>query len=145
MNDMRKKRVLIICTGNSFRSQMAEGFFKHLASDMFDAYSAGIQPTTINPLAIKVMEEIGIDISRQYSKSIKEYLSRSFDYIITVCDSAKQTCPIFPGEYKKIHWDIEDPAGFQGAQEEILEKTRKIRDIIEKKIKELLKTICVSI
>ena len=139
MNDMRKKRVLIICTGNSFRSQMAEGFFKHLASDMFDAYSAGIQPAKINPLAIKVMEEIGIDISRQYSKSIKEFLSRSFDYIITVCDSAKQTCPIFPGEYKKIHWDIEDPAGLQGTQEEILEKIRKIRDNIEKKIKELLK------
>ena len=97
-----KKRILFLCTGNSARSQMAEGFLGHLAGDKFEVYSAGVNPTQVNPLAIKVMDEVGIDTSKQKSKSIKEFLGQRFDYVITVCDNARQTCPVFPGEIKRF-------------------------------------------
>lgn len=117
---------------------MAEGLLRHLASDRFDALSAGVEPIAVNPLSIKVMEEIGIDISSQRSKSIDEFLGQSFDYVITLCDSAKQNCPIFPGEYKKIHWSLEDPAQAQGTEEEKVRIFRKVRDQIRDHVLQLL-------
>ncbi len=114
---MAKKRVLFLCTGNSARSQMAEGFLKNLAGDKFEVFSAGVKPTQVNPLAIKAMAETGVDISKHRSKSAMEFIDQKFDYVITVCDNAKQTCPVFPGKYEKIHWSLEDPAEAQGSEE----------------------------
>jgi len=128
---MNKKRILFLCTGNSCRSQMAEGFLRHMAGDRFEVFSAGVKPTQVNPLAIKVMAEAGIDISKHRSKSAMEFISQQFDYIITVCDNAKQTCPVFPGKHEKIHWDLEDPAEAQGNEEERLSFFRRIRDEIK--------------
>ena len=135
---MAKKRVLILCTGNSCRSQMAEGFLRHLGGDRFEVFSAGIKPTEVNPLAIKVMAEVSIDISSHRSKSAMEFIRQQFDYVITVCDNAKQTCPVFPGKYKKIHWDLENPAEASGSEEDRLVVFRKIRDQIQNNISEFL-------
>src|ERR1041385_7696158 len=107
---MDKKRVLILCTGNSARSQMAEGILRDLAGDRFDVESAGIEPSHVRPEAIEAMREIGIDISSHRSKSVDEFVDQQFDYIITVCDNAKETCPVFPGNAKRIHWSFDDPA-----------------------------------
>jgi arsenate reductase len=103
-------RVLILCMGNSARSQMAEGLLRHLAQGAIEAHSAGTHPFTVNPLVIKAMAEIGIDISRHRSKSITEFLGQSFDYVITVCGSAKESCPVFPGAPQRVHWSFPDPA-----------------------------------
>lgn len=135
---MKKKRVLFLCTGNSARSQIAEGLLRHLASDRFEALSAGVKPTVVNPLSVKVMEEIGIDISGQRSKSVDEFLGQSIDYAITLCDSAKQTCPIFPGKYRKMHWDLEDPAQTRGTDEEKIKVFRKVRNQINEHILKFL-------
>jgi len=131
----KEKRILFLCTGNSCRSQMAEGFLEHLAGEKFEVFSAGINPTPVNPLAIKVMNEVGIDISKQKSKSVKEFLGQQFDYVVTVCDNAKQTCPIFPGKCKKMHWGIEDP------KDKGIEKFREVREIICQKVKDLIQRI----
>ena len=128
------KKVLFLCTGNSARSQMAEGFLKYMAGDRFEVYSAGVKPTAVNPLAIKVMAEIGIDISKHRSKSVMEFIDQSFDYVITVCGNAQKTCPVFPGEHEKIHWDLEDPAAAEGSEEKKIVVFRKIRDEIKKNI-----------
>ena len=136
---MNKKRVLFLCTGNSCRSQMAEGFLRDMASDRFEVFSAGIKPTQVNPLAIKVMAEAGIDISKHRSKSAMEFIGQKFDFVVTVCDNAKQTCPIFPGKYEKIHWDLEDPAEAQGTEEERLVFFRRIRDEIKNNIHVFIK------
>ena len=128
------KKVLFLCTGNSARSQMAEGFLKYMAGDRFEVYSAGVKPTAVNPLAIKVMAEIGIDISKHKSKSVMEFIDHSFDYVITVCGNAQKTCPVFPGEHEKIHWDLEDPAAAEGSEEKKIVVFRKIRDEIKKNI-----------
>ncbi len=133
------KKVLFLCTGNSARSQMAEGLLRHLADDKFEVLSAGINPTFVNPLAIEVMDEIGIDISKQKSKSVNEFLRKKLDYVITLCDNAKQTCPVFPGNYQGIHWDLEDPVQAQGAEEEKLTIFRKVRNQIKENIIEFLK------
>jgi len=117
---------------------MAEGLLRHLAGDKFDVFSAGINSTQVNPLAIKVMDEIGIDISKQRSKSVKEFLSQQFDYVVTVCDYARQTCPVFPGKYEKIHWNLEDPAEVQGTEDEKLPIFRKVRNQIKEKILKFL-------
>jgi arsenate reductase len=134
-----KKKVLFLCTGNSCRSQMAEGFLRHLGAGRYEAFSAGVDPSRVNPLSVKVMREAGIDISGQRSKSADEFLGQEFDHVVTVCDNAKQTCPTFPGEYKETHWDLEDPAVAKGTEEEKLAVFRKTRDIIERKVKEFLK------
>lgn len=126
-----KQRVIILCTGNSCRSQMAEGFFKKFGSEKFEIFSAGVNPTAKNPSAVAVMKEEKIDISDQTSKSVTLFLTEKFDYVITVCDNAKQTCPVFPGQYEKIHWNIEDPAGSEGSKDEILRVFRKTRDEIK--------------
>ena len=107
---MSRRRVLIVCTGNSARSQMAEGLLRHLAGDRFDVFSAGTKPAGLNPRAIDVMSEIGIDIASHRSKSVDEFAGRQFDYVITVCDCAKESCPVFPGAGKRIHKSFEDPA-----------------------------------
>ena len=117
---------------------MAEGLLTHLAGDKFEVFSAGINPTQVNLLAVKVMNEIGIDISKQRSKSVKEFLSQQFDYVVTVCDYARQTCPVFPGKYEKLHWNLEDPAEAQGKEEERLAVFRKVRNQIKENIIEFL-------
>jgi len=136
---MTRKRVLFLCTGNSARSQMAEGFLRHIAGDKFEVFSAGVKPTQVNPLAIKVMAEVGVDISKHRSKSAMEFIGEKFDYVITVCDNAKQTCPVFPGKYEKIHWSLEDPAEAQGSEEEKLVVFHKIRDKIKENILDFIK------
>ncbi len=131
-----KKTVLILCTGNSARSQMAEGLLRHDAGDRFEVASAGTHPSRVRPEAITVMKEIGIDISCQRSKSVDEFASRGFDYVLTVCDNARESCPIYPGHGNRIHEGFEDPAAVEGSIEERLDAFRKVRD----QIREYLKT-----
>lgn len=131
-----KKRVLILCTGNSCRSQIAEGIAKHFYSNNYEIESAGVAPSFVHPHAITVMKEIRIDISHHRSKSIDEFQKKSFDFILTVCGNADQKCPIFPGKAKRIHWGFPDPAHATGSIPEILEQFRQVRDLILKKFKE---------
>ncbi|MFZ0286603.1 MAG: arsenate reductase ArsC [Terriglobales bacterium] len=131
---MRKPKVLFLCTGNSARSQMAEGLLRELAGDRFEVLSAGTNPVGINPLAIEVMQEIGIDISGQRSKHVKEFLGQPIEYVITVCDRAKQACPVFPGTYKFFSWSLDDPAAVTGDKDVKLEAFRRIRDEISRNI-----------
>jgi arsenate reductase len=126
MND--RKRVLILCTGNSARSQMAEGLFRHLAGDRFEVASAGVAPSHVRPEAIEVMRELDIDISGHRSKSVDEFLGQEFDYVITVCDNANEQCPVFPGKTKRIHWSFEDPAAAPGDEAARLAVFRRVRD-----------------
>jgi arsenate reductase (thioredoxin) len=125
-----KPKVLFLCTGNSARSQMAEGYLRHAASEKFEALSAGIEPKGLNPLAIEAMREIGIDISRQRSKDVVTLLGQPIPYVVTVCDNARERCPIFPGTWKFIHWSFDDPAEASGAYEERLAVFRRVRDEI---------------
>jgi arsenate reductase len=125
---MKKKRVLILCTGNSARSQMAEGLLRHDAGEYFDVASAGTQPSAVRPEAMAAMRELGIDISGHRSKSVKEFDGQQFDYVITVCHSARESCPLFFGGAKRLHHDFEDPAALKGSQEERLALFRRVRD-----------------
>ena len=125
-----KKKVLFICTHNSARSQMAEGFLIALYGDRYEGFSAGIEPTQVNPYAVKVMAEIGINISTHRSKSIEDFRGKNFNYVVTVCNRAKETCPFFPGE-KILHKDFEDPSDFIGTEDEILKGVRRVRDEIK--------------
>lgn len=134
------KRVLFPCTGNSARSQMAEGLMKALALDQWTVKSAGVISSYVHPLAIRAMEEIGIDISEQTSKSVDQFVNEDFDYIITLCDHAAMVCPLFPGEGKRLHWSFEDPAAVTGTLEERMAAFRKIRDAIKQKIESFLKS-----
>ena len=132
---MLRPKVLFLCTGNSARSQMAEGLLRHYASQKFDVYSAGLEPKEVNPYTIQVMEEVGIDMSEHTSKSLMEFVGRvHFDYLITVCGDAEKNCPIFPGAGKRLHWGFEDPAAFNGSHEEKLAKFRQVRDQIDERI-----------
>ena len=126
-------KILILCTGNSCRSQMAEGFLKSFDSEL-EIYSAGTNPSThVHPKAIQVMKEVGIDLSKNYPKMVDQFLNDSFDYVITVCDNAKETCPVFVGKVKhRLHMGFEDPADATGTEEEILPVFRKVRDEIRK-------------
>jgi arsenate reductase (thioredoxin) len=133
---IEKKQVLILCTGNSARSQMAEGILRSIAGDRFDVESAGVEPSVVRPEAIDAMHEIGIDISGHRSKSVDEFIGRAFDYVITVCDNARDKCPVFPGHAKQIHWGFEDPAAVEGGKDERLAAFRKVRD----QIRETLQT-----
>ncbi len=120
---------------------MAEGFLKYFGKDKVDAFSAGVAPTPeVNPLAIEVMGEIGIDISQNKTKPINQFLKQEFDFVITVCDNARRLCPVFPRQTKTIHWNIKDPAEAKGSREEQLEIFRNVREIIQKKILDFLKT-----
>lgn len=135
-------RILILCTGNSCRSQMAEGILKDM-DPALEVYSAGTKPEiSVNPYAFNVMKEIGIDISYQYPKNVNDFVSRSFDYVITVCDNAKESCPLFTGDVlNRIHIGFPDPAEAKGTDEEILEVYRKTRDNIREEFKEFYKWI----
>ncbi|MGB7593587.1 MAG: arsenate reductase ArsC [Terriglobia bacterium] len=121
-------RALILCMGNSARSQMAEGLLRHDAGNVYEVFSAGTKPSHVRPEAIAVMREVGIDISGHRSKSVEEFAGQDFDYVITVCDNAKESCPLFPAKTRRVHWSIEDPAAAQGSQEEILTAFRRVRD-----------------
>ncbi len=135
-----KKKVLFVCTGNSVRSQMAEGILKALGSGQWQVQSAGVIQSYVHPLAIQVMEEIRIDISQQTSKSMDQFVNHKFDYVITLCDHAAKFCPTFGGRGKRLHWPFEDPAGATGTTEERLVVFRRIRDGIKTKIEEFLKS-----
>ncbi|MBI4546623.1 MAG: arsenate reductase ArsC [Ignavibacteriae bacterium] len=134
-----KKRVLIICTGNSCRSQMAEGFLRHISNGAVEVFSAGTIPSTVHPMAIHAMGEVGIDISHHTSKSVDQFVQQNFDYVITVCDTAKESCPFFPGAHRTLHIPFEDPVWFTGTKEERLEKFRQVRDQIKVKMKEFFR------
>jgi arsenate reductase len=134
----KKKRVLILCTGNSARSQMGEGLLRHLAGDRFEVFSAGTFGTFVRPQAIAVMGEIGIDISQHRSKSLDEFLDAPFDYVITVCDHANQRCPVFPGPAIRLHWSVDDPV-IEGSPGEQLDAFRHARDDLHGRIREFLK------
>ena len=133
-----KKRVLILCTGNSARSQMAEGLLRHMAGDRFDVESAGTIASFVRPRAIEAMAEIGIDISGHRSKSLDEFVGTPIDYVITVCDNANQSCPVFPGRALRIHWSFQDPAEATGTDAEILQVFRCVRDEINAKLAEFI-------
>lgn len=136
---MEKYRVLFLCVHNSARSQMAEAFLKKYAGDRFEVTSAGIEPGNLNKNVVQVMKEIGIDISMNQTKSVFELYRQNmmFSYVITVCSAeAAERCPIFPGVAKKLHWPFDDPSSFTGDREDILNRTRRVRDEIEKKVKE---------
>jgi len=130
-----KKRVLILCTGNSARSQMAEGLFRQEAGDRYEVFSAGTHPSHVRPEAIAVMKEIGLDISGHRSKSVEEFAGQEFAAVITVCHNAKESCPVFPGGTQRLHWPFEDPALVQGSEEERKAAFRKIRDLIHERIR----------
>lgn len=131
-----KKKVLLLCTENSCRSQMAEGILRYLMGDKFEVKSAGTRPSVVNPAAIKVMAEIGIDISGHRSKSVEEFQEMIFDFVITTCDAARETCPVFPGKARHLHWIFKDPAKAEGSENEILSAFRKVRDEIKQRIQE---------
>lgn len=119
-------RVLFVCTGNSARSVMAEALLRHHGGDAFEVFSAGTEPKGINPLTLRVLAEAGIDASFARSKSVTEFLGQSFDYVVTVCDQARQSCPVFPGVHESLHWGYEDPAAAEGTDEERLRVFRRI-------------------
>jgi arsenate reductase len=127
-------KVLFLCTGNSARSQMAEGLLRHVAGNRFEVASAGIRPKGLHPLAVRAMQEIMIDISGQRSKDVAEFQGRDFSYVITVCDRAKESCPIFPGSTRKLHWSLDDPAEAPGSEEERLAVFRRVRDELAQRI-----------
>lgn len=131
-----KKRVLILCTGNSARSQMAEGLLRHDGGVGFEVFSAGVSPSRVRPEAIEAMREIGVDISEQRSKSVEEFAGQAFDYVITVCDNAREQCPFFPAETKRVHWSFDDPAAFEGDEPARLAVFRRVRDEIRARLKE---------
>jgi len=140
-----KKRVLFICIHNSARSQMAEAFLNQICGNEFEAHSAGLEPGKLNPTVVEVMRETGIDISRNVTKGVFDYVKsgKMFAYVITVCDeTSAERCPIFPGITKRLHWGFPDPSSFQGSTEEKLVKTREVRDTIKAKIENWCADVC---
>jgi arsenate reductase len=135
-----KKRVLILCTGNSARSQMAEGLLRHDAGDRFAVFSAGTKPSQVRPEAVAVMRELDIDISGSRSKSVDEFAGQPFDYVLTVCDNAKESCPIFPAGTVTIHRNFEDPAAVQGSEEARLAAFRRVRYELRPYLRDFPKT-----
>jgi arsenate reductase (thioredoxin) len=133
-----KPRVLFLCIHNSARSQMAEGMLRNLAEGRFEVMSAGTEATRLRPLAIRAMEELGIDISGQESKTLERYLGEPFDYVITVCDEANEACPFFPGAKNRLHWSFEDPSQAEGSEDERLAVFRKVRDDLRERIEQEL-------
>ncbi len=134
-------QVLILCTANSARSQMGEGLLRSLAGESVDVFSAGARPSKVNPFAIEAMRECGIDISAHTSDDLKQYLTKEFDYVITVCDRAAETCPVFPGAAERIHWGFPDPGAVDGDERDILQSFITVRDGMEDKLSEWLKTL----
>lgn len=141
-NAQQRKRVLVICTGNSARSQMAEALLRHLGGDRVDAMSAGSTPAPqVHPLAVRAMAEIGLDISSQRPKPLTDFLGQPFDYIIAVCSKAAEACPFFPGPAQRIHWFYDDPAAVVGTEEERMAAFRAIRDDLRTRIAEWLASL----
>jgi arsenate reductase (thioredoxin) len=136
---MEIKKVLVLCTGNSCRSQIAEGYLRHFAGKSWEIYSAGIETHGVNPRAITIMKEDGIDISGHTSNNIDEYIDLKFDYIITVCDNANENCPFFPGKAERFHHNFPDPAKASGTEEEIMAEFRKVRDMIKEYSRQFVK------
>jgi|SRR6516162_6319902 arsenate reductase len=130
-----QKKVLILCTGNSARSQMAEGLLRHDADNRFVVESAGTKPSHVRPEAIAVMKELGIDISGHRSKSVEDFADREFDYVLTVCDNAKESCPVFPGHANRLHRNFDDPAAAEGSETARLAVFRRVRDEIRDYLK----------
>lgn len=126
-----KKKILVLCTGNSCRSQIAEGYLRQFSGNKAEVYSAGIETHGVNPKAVETMAEDGIDISNQTSNNIREYLNIPFDFVITVCDNAQEQCPVFPAAVKKFHHNFPDPAKATGSEEEIKEEFRQVRQLIK--------------
>ncbi|MDE2058292.1 MAG: arsenate reductase ArsC [candidate division NC10 bacterium] len=137
-------RVLFVCTHNSARSQMAEGLLRALAGDRFDVASAGTEATRVHPLAIRVMDEVGIDLRGHTSKTIDAFLGERWDYVITVCDSANERCPMFPGRTTRIHWSFDDPSQATGTDEDRLKSFRRVRDAILTRLRQWLTDLQTS-
>jgi arsenate reductase len=140
-----KKNVLFICIHNSARSQMAEAFLNQICGDLIEAHSAGLESGRLNPIVVEAMREIGIDISGNKTKGVSDMIKsgRTFHYVITVCDeTSAERCPVFPGLTKKLHWSFPDPSSFRGSREDILQKTRIVRDLIMRKIQEWCAEVC---
>lgn len=135
-----RERVLILCTGNSARSQMAEGLLRHDGGSRFEVFSAGVSPSSVRPEAVEAMREMGIDISGQRSKSVEEFAGQAFDYVITVCDNAREQCPFFPAGTKRIHWSFDDPASAKGDRAARLAVFRRVRDEIRTRLDEFALT-----
>jgi len=134
-----KPTVLFLCTGNSCRSQMAEGLLRHLAGDRYEVASAGTHPAGLNPAAVGVMREIGVDISRQKSKSVEQFMGTRFAYVITVCDKTNEACPIHGNASEVLHWNFDDPASATGSQEDRMTVFRRVRDEIAVAIRKFLR------
>jgi arsenate reductase len=130
-----RRKVLFLCTHNSARSQMAEGLLRHLAGDRFEVMSAGTEATSVRPEATRAMAELGVDISGQSSKALERYLGETFDYVVTVCDDANETCPVFPSAKNRLHWSFRDPSRAEGSEEERLGVFRTVRDDIQDRIR----------
>ena len=136
---MAKKRLLVLCTGNSARSQMGEGLFRAGGGDAFEVFSAGTKPGSVRREAVAVMNEIGIDISGHRSKSVEEFAGQTFDYVVTVCDNARDSCPVFPAGTARLHWSFEDPAAVEGSEDERQAAFRRIRDQIHERVRAFLR------
>jgi arsenate reductase (thioredoxin) len=141
MPDVARRRVLFLCTHNSARSQMAEGFLRALAPNRFEAASAGTEKTSVNPLAIEVMAERGIDISTHTSKVVDGVLAQPWDYLVTVCDDANERCPLVSGIHTRLHWSFPDPSRATGTRDDRLDAFRRVRDAIEARLSEWLRTV----
>jgi arsenate reductase len=135
-----RKRVLFLCTGNSCRSQLAEGLLRHYADTQFDVFSAGTKPVGIHSKAVQVMREMGLNLASHRSKHVDEFTDQHFDYVITVCDNARESCPFFPGGGQRLHWPFEDPAHASGNDEEVLSVFRRVRDEIAERIQRFVET-----
>ena len=131
-----KRRVLILCTGNSARSQMAEGWLRELGGGRIEVHSAGTHPSRVRPEAVEAMREVGVEIGSHRSKSVDEFAGQAFDYVITVCDNARENCPVFPGKAERVHWGFDDPASVEGAWEERMSSFRRVRDEIGARLRE---------
>jgi len=141
---MDKKRVLFVCIHNSARSQMAEAFLKKYGGDRFEVESAGLEPGKLNPIVVEAMQEAGMDISQNKTKSVFDFYKqgKQYDYVITVCDESQSgACPVFPGKGERLHWGLPDPSSFAGTHDEKLKQTKEVRDQIEAKIKDWLKAV----
>ena len=140
---MDRQRVLFLCTGNAARSQIAEALLRRYAGDRFDVYSAGLEPKGMNPFTVRAMEEVGLPLTGQYSKDVREYMSKlHFGYLITVCANAEERCPTtFPGVGQRMHWAFDDPAAVEGTDEDKLAKFRAVRDQIDRRIRDWLKEL----
>jgi arsenate reductase len=138
------KKILILCTGNSCRSQIAEGYFRYFAGDKAEIYSAGIEAHGVNPRAVEILKQDGIDISKHTSNNVEEYRNINFDYVITVCDNAKEHCPVFPNKTIALHQNFPDPAKAKGTESEINDEFRRVRDLIKEYSKQFVNQFIIE-